>query len=166
MAYSPTTIANYFLEKASHEGRAVTPMQLIKLVYIAHGWHLGYLDAPLINEQVQAWKYGPVIKSLYDRVKPYGRGAVQGLLPVSPFPWMIDAPLDDTTRSLLEAVWSNYAGYSGVQLSAMTHLDNTPWSIAWNQQGGRNMYFAPIDDSLIKQHYRERIAAGQQSTSN
>lgn len=165
MAYSPTTVANYFLQKASQEGRAVTPMQLIKLVYIAHGWHLGYLDAPLINEQVQAWKYGPVIKSLYDRVKPFGRGAVQGPLAANPFQWLSDSPLDDSARSLLDSVWNHYAGYSGVQLSAMTHLDNTPWSIAWNQQGGRNTYFAPIDDALIKHHYKARIAAAQRNTS-
>jgi|GEM_PF-5349088 len=39
MSYSPSVIANYFLDRASKEGRAVTPMQLLKLVYIAHGWH-------------------------------------------------------------------------------------------------------------------------------
>ncbi|MEB1529858.1 Panacea domain-containing protein [Xanthomonas sp. WHRI 7945] len=166
MAYSPSTVANYFLEKASQEGRALTPMQLIKLVYIAHGWHLGYMGQPLINEQVQAWKYGPVIKSLYDRVRQFGSGAVQGLLSFSPFPWQVETKVDATAANLLDSVWKSYAGFSGVQLSAMTHMDNTPWSIAWHQQGGRNMNFAPIDNALIKEHYQAKIREMQAQAAN
>jgi len=158
MAYSPSIVANYFLDKASREGRAVTPMQLLKLVYIAHGWHLGYLDAPLINETVQAWKYGPVIKSLYDKIKHYGSGAVREPVQTGAFPWMRESAVDETTGSLLDHVWMNYAGYSGVQLSNMTHQNETPWSIAWHQQGGHRQYFAEIDDDLIKQHYKAKIA--------
>jgi uncharacterized phage-associated protein len=157
MAYSPATVANYFLDKASIEGRAVTPMQLLKLVYIAHGWHLGYLDTPLINETVQAWKYGPVIKSLYDKIKHYGSGAVREPVQTGALPWIRESKVDETTASLLDHVWMNYAGYSGTQLSAMTHQNETPWSIAWHQQGGYREYFAEIDDELIKQHYRAKI---------
>lgn len=162
MTYSPATIANYFLDKASKEGRAVTPMQLLKLVYIAHGWHLGYLGAPLINEEVQAWRYGPVIQSLYNRLKHYGSGAVRELIQTGPMPWIRDAAVDPQSASLLDSVWHNYAGYSGIQLSAMTHQDNTPWSIAWHREGGHAQYFAPISDALIEQHYKSKIAQANQ----
>jgi len=162
MTYSPATIANYFLDKASREGRAVTPMQLIKLVYIAHGWHLGYLDRPLINETVQAWKYGPVIKSLYDQVKRYGSGAVREPLRSSALPWLREAQMDETKRLTLDHVWTHYAGFSGVQLSSMTHMPDTPWYVAWHQQGGSNQYFAEIDDRLINDHYKSKIAEIQQ----
>ena len=71
MAEAPETIANYFISKALADGIKLTLLQLIKLVYLAHGWHLGLTGRPLISETVQAWKYGPVIKSLYDRFKRY-----------------------------------------------------------------------------------------------
>ncbi len=161
MAYSPATIANYFLNKASTEGRALTPMQLIKLVYIAHGWHLGYLSAPLINEEVQAWRHGPVIHSLYNSLKRYGSGAVSELIQTGPSPWSRDANVDPGSAGLLDSVWQNYAGYSGIQLSNMTHQPDTPWSIAWIREGGHSMYFAPISDSLIERHYKEKIAQAQ-----
>lgn len=157
MSYSPATIANYFLNKASEESRALTPMQLLKLVYIAHGWSWGYFDRPLINETVQAWRYGPVIQSLYDKLKRYGSGAVTAPVQTGPFPWMFDSEVDPSTAQLLDHVWSNYAGYSGLQLSAMTHQENTPWSIAWNQQGGKDALFAVINDQIIRQHYKEKI---------
>ncbi|HHW4672860.1 MAG TPA: hypothetical protein ACQGQF_03380 [Xylella fastidiosa subsp. pauca] len=52
MPYSPTTIANYFLRRASQEGRALTSMLVFNLVYIAHAWHLGFGKQPLIDEHV------------------------------------------------------------------------------------------------------------------
>lgn len=158
MTYAPTRIANYFLDKAAREGRALTPMQLLKLVYIAHGWNLGYFDRPLIDETVQAWRYGPVIKSLYDKLKQYGSGPITAPVQTGPFPWMVESEVDQTTSQLLDHVWQNYAGYSGIQLSAMTHLEGTPWSIAWHNQGGKNAYFAEIDDRIIRDHYKQKIS--------
>jgi len=158
MTYSPASVANFFLERASQERRAITPMQLLKLVYIAHGWHLGYTGAPLIDEQVQAWRHGPVIKSLYDRVKNFGSGSVTGLVAFSPFGGLPPA-IDGSIAPFLDSVWRNYARFSGIELSQMTHLADTPWSIAWHQQGGKNMYFAPISNELIREHYAAKIKA-------
>ena len=159
MSYSPTTIANYFLDRASLESRAVTPMQLLKLVYIAHGWHLGYLGTPLIDEEVQAWKYGPVIHSLYNKMRHYGSGAVSQPLGIGHLPWVKEPTVDPQTASLLDSVWKSYAGFSGLQLSNMTHQDDTPWDIAWHREGGHSKYFAPISDKLIEEHYKKKIAA-------
>ena len=44
-----------------------TPMHVIKLVYLAHGWMLGFTSRALINEAVEAWTYGPVVPSTYYR---------------------------------------------------------------------------------------------------
>lgn len=159
--YSSATVANYFLDKASAEARAITPMQLIKLVYIAHGWHLAYLDSPLIAEPVCAWKYGPVIESLYHDVKKYGSNAVTAKIPAMFFG--SGAQIDETTASLLDAVWSTYARYSGIQLSAMTHQPGTPWDIAWKNGLGRKN--VPISNDLIKQHYSELRHARQRQAS-
>lgn len=160
MSYSPATVANYFLNKASQEGRALTPMQVLKLVYIAHGWCLGYFKRPLITEPVQAWKYGPVIRSLYDDMKKYGSGAISELLPTAPFPWVRSAEVGPDVAPLLDSVWNSYARFSGVQLSAMTHLPGTPWHKAWTQ-GGHASRCAIIDDAVIQQHYEQKIAEMQ-----
>lgn len=158
MSHSPGTVANFFLDKASQEGRALTPMQLLKLVYIAHGWHLAYYDEPLISEQVQAWRHGPVIHSLYKQLKQYGSGAVREPVQSGSLPWVRESIVDPRAAGLLESVWANYAQFSGVQLSNMTHMPKTPWSIAWHHQGGQHRYHAPISDDLIKQHYQQKIA--------
>lgn len=158
MTYSSAKVANYFLDKASREGRALTPMQLLKLVYIAHGWNLGYQRGPLIGDQVEAWQYGPVIGSLYHSIKHYGSGAVTAKVPE--FFFSSTQPIDSTTASLLDSVWQGYSQHSGLQLSTLTHQPNTPWDITWKRSGGARG--AVIDNELIKRHYEEKISGSAQ----
>ena len=51
-----------------------TPMHMIKLVYLSHGWMLGLRERSLINEAVEAWRYGPVVPSVYHRFKSFVGG--------------------------------------------------------------------------------------------
>lgn len=60
---SCASVANYFLERASKEGRALTALQMNYLLYLAHGWHLAYFDKPLLNEGFLAGRHG--IKPIY-----------------------------------------------------------------------------------------------------
>ncbi|HDS1013256.1 MULTISPECIES: Panacea domain-containing protein [Stenotrophomonas] len=161
MPYPSTSIANYFLERASQESRALTPMQLLKLVYIAHGWHLGYTGQPLIAEEVQAWRHGPVIKQLYDRLRHFGRESVRGLIASSPFGGL-PQPVGTEVVPLLDGVWKNYSRFSGMELSDMTHRPGTPWSVAWHQQGGKDTMFAPMSNDLIRDHYQAKIREAHQ----
>lgn len=151
------SVANYFIQKSFETGVPLTPMKLIKLVYIAHGWHRGYFSKNLIDDAVEAWQYGPVIPELYHKVKRYGRGAVTGAIEGygvlgddhNPFP-------EENTRVLLDNVWQNYGRYDGLNLSAMTHQPGTPWDQTWNTTKGI------IPNQLIEQHYKGKIQAAQQ----
>ena len=81
MEYQKTKAAcNFFLDKAKENGYVLTPMQVIKLVYFAHGYNLAILDRPLIDDHVEAWKFGAVIPSLYHSLKIYGSGVIKAPL--------------------------------------------------------------------------------------
>lgn len=149
------SVANFFIGKAQEEGRKITPMQLLKLVYIAHGWHLGLYGTPLIGESAQAWKYGPVIPSVYHDFKHYGKGNIDRQKSI-----FVDEKLivpsvtDDRARDFLSSVWNAYKHLDGWQLSAITHEQGTPWSITWEECGGDHFAGHPIAESLIAEHYR------------
>src|SRR5882724_82988 len=87
------SIANYFIKKARESGAEMTPMKLIKLVYISYGWYLAFANKPLINEKVQAWKYGPVVPSVYQEFKKFYKGQID-LMYVDPLSGETPLPTD------------------------------------------------------------------------
>jgi len=143
MCYSSITIASYFIEKS---GGRKTPMQLNKLTYIAHGWYLAIKDSPLIVDEVQAWKYGPMIPVLYNVFKAYKNECV----PYKPIEETKYISPDD--KVLLDKILDVYGKCEGTDLSALTHQDGTPWDTIWKKSGE----FSVIPDKLIKDHYIEK----------
>jgi uncharacterized phage-associated protein len=150
-AQSPFAIANYFIRKSAETKVPLTPMKLIKLVYIAHGWYLALTGKPLIREPIEAWKFGPVIESLYHAFKRYGNSAI-------PLEAATQAALKDedrTVRQVLDKVWDSYAKFTASQLGTLTHQANTPWSEVFDP----NELYTVIPNDVIKEHYKEIINA-------
>jgi uncharacterized phage-associated protein len=141
---SPRHVAEQFLFLADAEGRPLTPMQILKLVYIAHGWQLGLYGRPLVDQPVEAWQYGPVIPSLYHAYKRYGSS------PIDEVPDRKPLGFDAEEESTIEQVWRGYGKRSGVSLSSLTHEPGTPWSITVQQSG----LGAVISNDLIEDYYR------------
>lgn len=125
-------------------GNALTPLQLLKLVYITHGWSFPIQGRGLIPDRIEAWQYGPVIPSLYHSLKDFRSDPV-----TRPLVGVDDEPLSPNDRSLIDKVYDVYGHYSGGQLSAMTHRPNTPWDLAWRR--GKN---SQITDAMIAPHYQ------------
>jgi uncharacterized phage-associated protein len=133
-------------------------MKLIKLVYIAHGWYLALAGRPLLREPIQAWKYGPVIASLYHSFKQYGNNP----LPVTAATDEVIADNEhEDVRRLLDKVWEAYSKFTPAQLSTITHQSDTPWSQVYDQY----QRHAIIPDELIRQHYQNKIDAGNRRTT-
>ena len=151
-------IANYFIEKSLDSGVELTPMKLNKLVYIAHGWYLGLSDRPLIGEAAQAWKYGPVIPSIYHRFKAYGGAQITSLEPANDLV-TIPEVRDEELKAFLQRIWDVYGNLSGLQLSSLTHQEGTPWSVVREKFNSKDDGGAIIPNDLIKQHYKEKVNA-------
>lgn len=149
MPYSPIKVANEFLRLAREDTppRPITPLQLIKLVYIANGWWLAYFNEPLVNEPAQAWTYGPVMPSLYYAIRNYRASPITEPIPGDTDPQV----LSPEARSLIKSVYDAYGALSGTQLSNMTHLAGTPWSQTW-ANAGQN---AVIPAEVIAAHYKQ-----------
>lgn len=152
-------VANRFLTLAEQEGRALTPMQVLKLVYIAHGWNLALYDRPLIDQPVEAWQYGPVIRDLYNSMKGWGGGHVRGPLEVG---YGGNAEeLSAEENDLVGQVFRLYGRKNGVALSRITHAPNTPWQQIYTP--GQHGIVIPTD--LIAEHY-ERLSRERSTVAN
>ncbi len=146
--YSVAAIADELLRIAKERGKALTPLQLMKLVYIAHGWSLGLDRGDLFANRIEAWKYGPVIPDLYRITKKYGRNEIPLSL-VGAGPSMVEL----STSAFLKDVYEKYGHLSGVSLSRLTHLSGTPWDVIYKS----GEYNAEIPDALIREHYKRLL---------
>ena len=153
MAIWSTQAANVIIARALRDERALTHMQIQKLVYIAHGWSLQISDKRLTLDDPEAWRHGPVYRLLWDRLRYAERFPVSRLIPNSqllPNANSQDDTAKDSEIARLEKTYDDYSYLSGVQLSLLTHDDNTPWKHVYQNGRGKN---EPIPHTLIKDHF-------------
>lgn len=149
--YDSRAVANSILHYANDTGKKLTPMQLIKLVYVANGWSLALLNRPLINEQVQAWQYGPVIPNVYRAFNRFGSAPVTEYASDKATKLEYVAALDEEERRLIAAVVNSYGHMHAFQLSNKMHEPGTPWSKTYSANGP----YSVISPDLIKEHFLE-----------
>jgi uncharacterized phage-associated protein len=167
--YSAEAVANFFIGKGLEEGRPITPMQLQKLIYFAHGWHLAVYGSPLINEKVEAWPYGPVVPSIYHAVKRNGAARIESLITtLNRQGTAIETPMvsGPRTLALLERIWDVYGHYSAVQLSRMSHDPKGPWHKTWNDEAKRGeIRGVDIPDAEMKRYFIESARQNRTTTT-
>lgn len=129
----------------SNSGKPVTPMRLLKLLYVAHGYSLGLHGVPLLDELVFAWQYGPIVPGAYQAVREFRS---------SPVTWVLGScgeTLSDGEKAVLDRVLATYDLATAIQLSAAMHQPGSPWSIIWGSTGHNTV----IPDELIKIFYEK-----------
>ena len=148
MEYDSCSVANLMIRKAHDSGKNITHLKVQKLVYFCHAWMLAIHDRPLLDEPVEAWRYGPVIPSLYDSLRRYGRYPIEHQIAGCK-----DVEFDEDARSIIEQVWDIYGKHSATKLSGLTHRPGSPWDKIHKEYG----VFAVVPDPLIRQHYQQYV---------
>ena len=116
-------IANFFIDLANNDpDDCMTNLRLNKLLYFAQSWCLVKLNRPLFEEDVQAWKYGPVIPSVYKKLKKYGRERIKNTVGN----YSADIFSSDELEILIE-VANIYCKFSSPALVDLTHKIGSPW---------------------------------------
>ena len=167
MKTNALSVANYFIELAQKEGKPIHLLGLVKRVYIAHGFALALLGHGLLDprfDKVEAWKYGPVIPSVYHSFKQYKASPIneqtvvmtwdeENMHPVFETPNLTDKE----EKRIVKMVWKRYSSYSDNELVTLTHVKGTPWDMCFIKDEN-----VAIPDILTEDYYRrliERIAS-------
>jgi uncharacterized phage-associated protein len=145
-----TATANLVAEciiSLSHEKQnPVSNLKLQKLLYYSQAWHLAMNQAPLFNEDFEAWVHGPVVPAIFR----YYRDCRWSPIPAdkmntsSPF------------RPHLEEVWNVYGGLSAFDLERLTHSE-APWKIARAGLAPDASSHNIITQSSMRDYYAARL---------
>jgi uncharacterized phage-associated protein len=149
--YDSRAVANAVLHYAKASGKTLTPMQLIKLVYVANGWSLALLNRPLIAEQIHAWQYGPVIPNVYRAFNRFGSAPITGPAINDQTGFEYSADFDEDDQRLMKVVVDSYGHMHAFQLSNKMHEPGTPWTKTFTTKGP----YSVIPADLIKRHFLE-----------
>lgn len=132
-------------------GWSLTNLELQKLLYIAHMFHLGRTSEPLIREHFEAWDYGPVVPSLYHKAKVFGSSKVGNI-----FRFAEDLTIGSEAQ-MLDETYDQLATARPGRLVAITHWDGGAWA---NHYAPRRLGTL-IPNKDILQEYRDREEAAK-----
>lgn len=128
MAQSAIFLSGEILKRAKEQNIEISNMSLQKLLFIANGLYLAKNGVPLIQEPIEVWPYGPVIKSVYQEFKTYGNAAIKQI-PLS-YSMNQHKELDKTADDVVEFALEVAKNLNAIQLSNWTHLPESPWTEA------------------------------------
>lgn len=148
-AHDPRAIANEIIGMMSAEGKSVTLMQIIKLVYLADGWSMALNGKPLSKLSPQAWQYGPVFPTVYNAFKRFGSSKINEFARDSVTGVEISERFSESELALIKQVVDSYGKYHAFRLSEMMHQPGTPWTVTFTKSGA----YAEIPVQLIADHF-------------
>lgn len=127
--YSVTEIARYVVSKCYRDGKPVSNLQLQKMLYFLQILFLEAFEAPLFEEEFEAWPYGPVMPSVYRKYSIFGGSPIEMAFSGAEFSIRRDH------RSFLDAAIEVLREKSPWDLVRISHADNSPWDVVYNQMG-------------------------------
>ena len=156
---SALLVADYIIGTSNHP---LTPMQVNKLAYISHGFTLALEGTALFSDKVEAWRYGPVVPSIYHEFKHYGGRVITALQYCGT---MLNTPEVQTrlefvndripthhTR-IIDDVIGKYGHFSGPGLSTITHEKGT----SWHQCYEAGKLGTEIPDNITQAYYESQL---------
>ena len=141
--HDPCQIANEFIQKGIDEKNPITPLEVQKLIYFAHGWMLANHNEPLHYDEWEAWPYGPVLPVVYHCLSFYRADPVTDTILAR------DTPIKDSERRIIDQVYDGYRPLGGIRLSRLTHVKGGPWRQIRKKRRGSVV----ISNDLIRNYF-------------
>lgn len=125
---SVQAVCNSILTRAFQQNIQVSPMKLQKILYFVYREFYQKEEEPLFEEPFQTWKYGPVVRSIYDEFKPFGSNSITCFAKdATNRVKIVDEKNAPAISNSIQTVWECCKDKDGVRLSQLTHTKNSAW---------------------------------------
>jgi Uncharacterized phage-associated protein len=127
---SPLVYANSIIKMALERQVSISPMKLQKLLYLLYARHLAKYEQPIFADNFEKWQYGPVVSEVYYAFKGFGASPITKFHRDSDGDVYVVGNEAERVMGCLDEVWKRYSGWSGMELSTLTHRPGSAWSKA------------------------------------
>jgi uncharacterized phage-associated protein len=130
--YNPVYMSNNFLIRSFGGKLPITSMKMQKMLYFLYRDYYQETGISLFSERFSAWKYGPVLESVYYTYKSFGSNSITsyGGIPA----YSIKEEDDQRLKMLIDKIWETSKPYNGIYLSQLTHKPESAWYKAWTKK--------------------------------
>lgn len=151
-------IALYIIQS----GKEITNLYLQKILYYVKGIGALFTGEEIIPESCEAWRYGPVFPTVYEKYKEFGKEEITLTLSEE----YVKGLLTEEEKEVADYVLGTFGIYSEWFLKKLTHLEK-PWVVATNGLREDDACRNTMDDDVIRnffqqadERYQLRIADG------
>ena len=151
-------VARYILSKLR-----CTHLKLQKLVYLCYAEYLCNTGKELFTDKIFAFKYGPVVDTVYQEYKEYGYKDIKdetedidnkNITEMPTRSRILFAEGGTEKVSSIDKTLEKYGGLTSTELVNITHRENTPWTITHKKMEIRYVQIKP--EIIRKYHQYER----------
>ncbi len=151
-------LSEYILSKYG----PMSHLKLQKLLFYSQAYHLAYFDAPLIEDDFEAWVHGPVSRKVFSSLNGKSNLHTEIKYAVEPGKAAPDASLENMLtkeqHQLLEETLSELSGFTGMELENLTHSE-APWQLARKGVGPADPCNKLIPKEQMQEFYKNQLYA-------
>ncbi len=137
-------VAKILLRFAEEDGVPLTNLHLQKLLYYVQGKALGRENRKAFSDDIEAWKLGPVVPTIYHMVKNPQKTSIDSEV------FHDVGEIAPMQEKFIACVWEELRHLSAWGLAGQTH-EESPWKSAWEHRLTDRHGTAEIsEDSLIE----------------
>jgi uncharacterized phage-associated protein len=159
---SAAAVTNWFIDRNQTDQIDLNHLKIQKLLYFAQGWHLAFFDAPLFKDNIHAWRYGPVVETIYQVLKFTEKlKSITTYIPGFTFKgssfWQGYAPklqLDDDPMTFIKNFWDRYSKLEPWILVNSCHRKGTPWDQVTSSTGYDRYCNSLIPIELMRTYFK------------
>ncbi|WP_304953667.1 Panacea domain-containing protein [uncultured Alistipes sp.] len=146
--YDSVKMGEYLAAYAVRKGYFMNQTKLQKLLYILYGAYLTQYDKILVDEQPEAWPYGPVFPRVQKKFAKVDNLAYANIADGA----YENIREDEKLQSLIDSVLHTFGEWTAQALSVWSHKQGSPWAVALANNGMK--YSAVISSESIKEYFK------------
>lgn len=140
--YDVLTITDYVIAYYKNADSVVSNLKLQKILYFLQAAFLIEMDKPLFDSDIEAWSFGPVVPSVYNKFKIFGGASIPDI--------NIEMPVIlEKDSEIIDGLLDRVKDLSSTILTQIT-LHQTPWIRNYSKYSHRI-----IPNAEIKEYFME-----------
>jgi len=136
--YLAIDVARHTLSHVNSLGNKITNLKLQKILYYIQAHSLKQTNEPLFSNPIEAWRHGPVVRSVYNYYREYTNRPITEL----EAPW---DSFDEQEKRLMNDIVEKFVDLDEWELVRKTHKE-APWKNVYEKGSNNEISLKSIKD--------------------